>query len=211
MKRARRTNEAEAMARLLAFAQARSGEEAGKRFAALRSMLPVFAHRRGFLAHFPELEMPDRDRLQYQLRDSLVAFVDPNRFTDPGRSAWWEVPREVGPLMITDLQVHRGNGRTFPYTAGPWPVAFWFAIAAVIESGSPYLRRCTGVECGKLFVRTKRQAYCSKACGQRTRSRRFYEAHREEVSEQRHEQYKARVRKALKNPKAKVRRRARPA
>jgi hypothetical protein len=43
-----------------------------------------------------------------------------------------------------------------------WPHVFWFAIVNLLEDFASDFMRCT--ECRKLFLRTKRQEYCSSAC-----------------------------------------------
>jgi len=43
-----------------------------------------------------------------------------------------------------------------------WPHIFWFAIANLLEEFASDFIRCT--ECRKLFLKTKRQGYCSSAC-----------------------------------------------
>lgn len=43
-----------------------------------------------------------------------------------------------------------------------WPDIFWFAIANLLEEFASDCIRCT--ECRKLFLKTKRQGYCSSAC-----------------------------------------------
>jgi phage FluMu protein Com len=47
------------------------------------------------------------------------------------------------------------------YVVG-WPDIFWFAIANLLEEFASDFIRCT--ECRKLFLKTKRQGYCSSAC-----------------------------------------------
>ena len=43
-----------------------------------------------------------------------------------------------------------------------WPDIFWFAIAELLEEFASALRRC--LECGKLFLKIKRQQHCSSGC-----------------------------------------------
>ena len=43
-----------------------------------------------------------------------------------------------------------------------WPDIFWFAIANLLEEFASDFIRCT--ECRKLFLKIKRQGYCSSAC-----------------------------------------------
>lgn len=43
-----------------------------------------------------------------------------------------------------------------------WPDIFWFAIVNLLEEFASDFFRCT--ECRKIFLKTKRQEYCSSAC-----------------------------------------------
>ncbi len=72
-----------------------------------------------------------------------------------------------------------------------WPALLWNALCDLIEECGPRLRRCP--QCKKLFLRTKRQAYCSKPCSQRVRSEKFYFAHREDIKEKRRRAYASKV------------------
>jgi hypothetical protein len=56
-----------------------------------------------------------------------------------------------------------------------WPDLFWLAVLEIIEQCGPQLRQCE--ECKTLFLRNKRQTYCSEACSQRVRSRKWYKKH----------------------------------
>src|SRR5262249_11177625 len=47
------------------------------------------------------------------------------------------------------------------YVVG-WPDIFWFAIANLLKTFASDFVRCT--ECRKLFLKTKRQGYCSSGC-----------------------------------------------
>ena len=72
-----------------------------------------------------------------------------------------------------------------------WPALLWNALCDLIEECGPRLRRCP--QCKKLFLRTKRQAYCSNPCSQRVRSEKFYFAHREDIKEKRRRAYASKV------------------
>ena len=151
------------------------------------------------MATFKELEAdtPARHTLMDQLRTSLLEFLK------DGKS--WGMPTAEGHL---NDQRYRGLPATgqpsFLLVTGPWPTPFWFATATLIQKTGHLLRRC---RCGRVFLRTRRQEYCTTACSQRARSKKFYNANRDELLERRHDQYAKRRRRT--QPRAKVARRKR--
>jgi hypothetical protein len=60
-----------------------------------------------------------------------------------------------------------------------WPDRFWLCVVALLERFGHRLYRCQQEGCGRLFLKTKRQTYCSAACSQRERSRKWYRRNRE--------------------------------
>ena len=76
-----------------------------------------------------------------------------------------------------------------------WPDLFWFAFAEYMETFATALRRCT--ECQTLYVKQKRQEYCSKTCSQRVRTRRWKEKDPRHASDSRHRAYVRYKRKQL--------------
>lgn len=110
------------------------------------------------------------------------------------------------------------GGRRFwralsPSFAESWggDVQFLFLMSAmdVLKAEGKRITTCVSETCGKVFVRRKRGAYCSRACSQRERTRR----HREKLgaeawSRKRHDLYVEQVRKLKgSNVADKVRRR----
>ncbi|MEO7863475.1 MAG: hypothetical protein ABIU05_24165 [Nitrospirales bacterium] len=86
-----------------------------------------------------------------------------------------------------------------------WPDLFWFAFAEYMETFASALRRCT--ECQTLYVKQKRQEYCSKTCSQRVRTRRWKEKDPLHASNSRHRAYVRYKRKQLGLDKVKPQRR----
>ena len=76
-----------------------------------------------------------------------------------------------------------------------WPDWLWLAIAAALEEFGPRIMRCTAPDCSRLFLRNRRQAYCSTACSQRVRSKLWYDTHRAEAQKRRRESYEHDVQK----------------
>lgn len=91
-----------------------------------------------------------------------------------------------------------------------WPIiadpisTFYFGVGYLLETCGLSLRRCK--ECSKIFLKSRRQEYCSKQCSQRIRTKRWYEAHKEDAKEKRRQVYEKEVKK--KHPRAKVQRRS---
>jgi hypothetical protein len=124
----------------------------------------------------------------------------------PGRNDWW-VPLD-SPLTITQLSVWRADSGALSLAFdGPWPAAFWFAAAALVQAGGDLILICP--QCGRMFVKRGRSEHCSTQCGQAKRSAKHYQQHRDKILRQRHERHARKVKQ--KYPKAKVTRRPRQA
>ena len=117
-------------------------------------------------------------------------------------------------LLVQEVGAHRVvllvRGRQVERTAlSEWPNTFWIAVLAILETGGHRLARCLRPECCPVFVRMRRQQYCSPRCSQIMRSRRWYAAHRPEAQRRRREAYQAQVKTVY--PRAKVATRTRRA
>ena len=117
-------------------------------------------------------------------------------------------------LLVQEVGAHRVvllvRGRQVERTAlSEWPNTFWIAVLAILETGGHRLARCLRPECCRVFVRMRRQQYCSPRCSQIMRSRRWYAAHRPEAQRRRREAYQAQVKTVY--PRAKVATRTRRA
>jgi hypothetical protein len=112
------------------------------------------------------------------------------------------------PAQIQLVQLSSIDGQTIKRRYGSeWPDWFWLALAAALEEFGERISRCEASDCARLFLRVRRQAYCSAECSQRVRSRRWYQAHATEARAQRRNTYDVQVRRKL-YPKAKVHRKA---
>ena len=78
------------------------------------------------------------------------------------------------------------------YTA-QWPYIFWLAISDILVESGHSLWRC--INCERLFIKRKRQAYCSPQCSQKVRSDRWYKRYKLKAQENRREGYKRKKRK----------------
>ncbi len=126
----------------------------------------------------------------------------PNDLNDAFRI--WEIPASIPKLSVTRFSLlakQRLRKKSFPTNSAfhprlsfytKWPDLFWFTVAEIIEECGPRLRRCE--ECKSLFLREKRQAYCSQACSQKVRSRKWYMKHGEEIKKKRRQASLERIR-----------------
>jgi hypothetical protein len=199
-KRGQRTGEdakgvrkyAEALRALLAYSHAPVGSAALRQaLDQIRDVLPE--------AGFSGPAFENDESLRQQLRASFDHCVE---------GVVWRPPSDVGPLTVTSIQVATNEDRqsAYPTYFGDAAVAFWFSVTHILQQALPWLGACQG--CGRKFVRTRPDTtWCTKACGQRVRSRRWYAAHQEELAERKHKAYAARRRRT--HPKAKVQRRPR--
>jgi hypothetical protein len=78
----------------------------------------------------------------------------------------------------------------------------WFGIAALIEEFGSLLRRCSVPGCETIFVRNRRQEYCTGQCSQNVRSATWYKKHKPAAKAARRARYLRSIRQA--RPKGKV-------
>ena len=90
-------------------------------------------------------------------------------------------------VQVTALGVRVRAGRRFELLVVSPRSIPWIVLQRIFWLYGDQLRRCQ--ECDTLFIRTRRQTYCSESCSQRARSRRWYRAHTEEARGRRRESY----------------------
>ncbi len=83
-----------------------------------------------------------------------------------------------------------------------WPHIFWLAVSEILVEGGHRLWRC--INCGRLFIKRKKQAYCSPQCSQTMRSARWYEGHKIEARRKQREARKQKKRNDMEFPNLKV-------
>lgn len=150
-----------------------------------------------------------RRGLRILVLGETVELIDPNNvvpqdFKDsPGwnihRSNWWEVPIEASILSLwraPEYKTPRGakarpfkSGAIEYYLRAGWPDIFWLAVADLLRIHGDGIRQCPKQDCGKVFIRTKRQDYCSTQCSQIERSKKHYAANREKRKKDRRARY----------------------
>jgi len=91
------------------------------------------------------------------------------------RRSWHPPVRAHRPTL---MHYHK---RLFQVVEAAWPDTIWIVIMSLLEEFGGQLRRCPSCPEKRLFVKSRRQAYCSPACSQRTRSARWYTRHRRAV------------------------------
>jgi hypothetical protein len=142
----------------------------------------------------PRLRKADIVKIHSDLRQAIDSLVREDQF---GAASF------PGPDRILLLR-HPGRRWIYMRTEVGPPALFWYTVAVLLAEASWRLQICP--ECKTLFLaKTKRKAPCSKTCSRKGRNRRWYEDHRAEMSERRHQAYMRQVRKKF--PKAKVKRR----
>ncbi len=80
------------------------------------------------------------------------------------------------------------DGSIGSFFSAKWPHIFWLALIELLKENGHRLWRC--LVCGKLFLKHKRQIFCSARCSQTMRSSRWYERNRPRAQENRRESFK---------------------
>lgn len=162
-------------------------------------------YNKGVIAVPDSESKPDRSALkgiQQMLRDAL------NHFT-AGSISMWSVPAKINNIQLVGYY-DKGDGQQpiglllpIPSSHGfvlhvrplvsDWTSSFWLTVVYLLEAYGTLLRKCE--ECSRIFLKTRRQEYCSKQCSQRVRARRWYEAHREKAKEKRRQTYEDEVKR----------------
>ncbi len=184
---------------LVDFAQdARSEAEVGRQLATLRAEISALAIGRGSMVG------PDSAAEVISLRDDVRRLL--TRWSDEGtvelRSS------ELGDFSRYILRSSKGSGSA-SYYQGRAKAAVLLRCADLIEAEGSRVARCQRIACGRLFVRVKRGAYCSRRCSQRVRSERFRTTHEAELRAARHDQYREKVRRDQGRPKLEIKPRPR--
>ena len=127
----------------------------------------------------PDKPKPDMQNLSWPEQEMLR------------RQAKWE--KEA--MSFTDGAISR------TYTAR-WPHIFWLAVSEILIEGGHRLWRC--INCERLFIKRKKQAYCSAKCSQKVRSERWYRGHSDKARRRQREARKQKKRNDMGFPNLKV-------
>ncbi|PWT81408.1 MAG: hypothetical protein C5B57_10520 [Blastocatellia bacterium] len=147
-------------------------------------------------------------RIQLNLREllsmqrQLRAICEKLWTRDPDSARTYPFVRVELGYSTVHLTPIGSSGRIGFMIEAEWPARFWWTVVKLFELHGSRIRRCISrqksMRCGRLFVRTRRQMFCSKTCARRELARRWYELHRNEAQRRR--------RAAYANKKAVVRR-----
>ncbi len=152
-------------------------------------------------------ETEDVKRIQEELQNAFQQLI-PTTFSDPDYSfqGKWRLPSTIRETrLLSRIGFNQGKRvvRLNPYIRikktdyAAWPDLIWLAVVDLMTECGHLLRRCQ--ECTRLFIKKKRQAYCSQRCSQRLRWREWYKKHRDQP------EVKARLRQAYRKWKTKPR------
>ena len=133
----------------------------------------------------PGLSQEEVISLKEQVRNFVLAIAR-------GKSWDFELPdkHRVG---------RTSRGRVLHLTTGGLRSRVLLNTARLLEAEGHRLKKC--LECKKLFISAKRQAYCSPSCSQKARTRRYFGSHSpQELSEKRHKALKRRIEKKRGRP-----------
>jgi len=187
----------DAIERLLAFAAADPGSFDARAWARHADLIQGL-HRHAWLDESrvlppdrivqPGAVSPARIRaIHAELRRGL-ALIFP---VTPSVAARWRLWRP--PIKAQRLAILRVRRHLTQMAVASWPDTVWVSIMSLLEEFGPRIRRCEACLEKRLFVKSKRQAYCSARCSQRVRSERWYRTHRRVALDRRHERYKRHV------------------
>jgi hypothetical protein len=86
-------------------------------------------------------------------------------------------------------------------TVAAWPDTPWLTVMGLLAHFGERVRRCPACDEHRLFLKNKRQEYCSSQCSQRTRSAKWYDKHQEEARQLRRDAYDQHARVGLEHRK----------
>jgi hypothetical protein len=129
----------------------------------------------------------------HQIHDALRGLLDKLKPAGepPSAEPYELLPARVMPHLSSD------GRRIWAIDVSEWPDTFWLSVRSLLARFGERLTRCEDPQCGRLFLRTRRQSYCSRACSQRVRQHAWYQRRRKEVLARRKVAYEARVKAQL--------------
>ncbi len=101
---------------------------------------------------------------------------------------YWKLRATAYPMAVP-----RQHGRVWRTSVATWPDTIWVTTLGLLEEFGSGIFRCAMCPERRLFVKSKRQVYCSRRCSQRKRSARWYQHHRVIARERRRQVYVRRV------------------
>jgi hypothetical protein len=98
------------------------------------------------------------------------------------------------PARLSRVYLYREDGRIRRRYGAMGTNLIWFGIGELVEEFGGLLALCSAQDCGKIFVRERRQQYCSARCSQKVRSATWYHKHREKATMARRLRYERTLR-----------------
>jgi hypothetical protein len=142
---------------------------------------------------------------------NVVATALLQLFPPSGKDGTWQIPATLTKSKVDRMVIHetvrkqqKKHDRVFSWvsrtSSACWPDIFFMRVAEMFLTFGSLVARCS--ECQTLFLRTRRQTYCSGRCSQKARSNRWYKTHREQAKLARRERYAQGIRET--HPHAKI-------
>ena len=138
-------------------------------------------------------------------KDILPAVFKESSEWDTHKTQLWCLPINTLALCLwraPEYKSSRGDkprrfktGAVEYFLQADWPDIFWLAVADLLRTYGDRLRQCQKVECGKVFIRSKRQDYCSSNCSQSARSKKWYALNRPKAKRNRQARYEKHMKK----------------
>ena len=123
--------------------------------------------------------------------------IFPTNPSDQWQMRSWRPPMHARvPMLVSE------HGRVGQMLEAGWPDTVWVSIMSLLEEFGREIRRCGVCAERRLFLKRRRQEYCSRQCSQRARSARWYTAHRPEAQRRRRTAYQKQVKTGY--PRAKI-------
>ena len=144
-----------------------------------------------FRARLPTQTHHHMRQVQARLRHVLAVLRPSDPPFEPSRVRimYSSIPGAITGLYLMNDVSNEGLGIQRVYGAD-WRHVRWLAIASLLEEFGARIVRCKAPECTQLFLRNRRQEYCSKKCSQKVRSLKWYTAHRDTARARRRQAYR---------------------
>lgn len=160
---------------------------------------------------YTDFQWPPRKRLdvtdsQLKKFHNVVATALPQLFPPSGKDGTWQIPATLAKSKLNRIVIHetvrkrqkeqeRVFSSVYRTSSARWPDIFFERVAEMFQTFGSLVARCS--ECQTLFLRTRRQAYCSPRCSQKVRSERWYKRNKTKAQGNRREYYKRMKRQEL--------------
>jgi hypothetical protein len=134
----------------------------------------------------------DTRRLHRQLATILDKLLPPTPASAALERGMAFIPAPLGRVYLSreESRIRRSYGAADANL-------IWFGIAELLEEFGGLLALCAAPGCGRIFVRERRQQYCSASCSQKVRSATWYRKHWKKAMKARRSRYEREVQARL--------------